>query len=69
MSQSSSNSTSRLSRNGKFRQIDITRAVKAARKAKLAIAGVRIEPDGAILIIHGETKPVAASSTTNEWDD
>jgi len=59
------------SRAAKVTQADITRAVKAAQKAKLPIAGVRIEPDGSILIIHGEPQVVAASTTSHEreWDE
>jgi len=57
------------SRAAKFTQADVTRAVKAAQKAKLTIAVVRIEPDGAIVIIQGATQPVAPSASVNEWDE
>src|SRR5262245_13733788 len=60
MSQSQpSNTVGRSNRIAKFRQADVTRAVKAAKKAKLTIAGVRIEPDGTIVIIHGAPQPVS----------
>ena len=37
-----------MSRRVTFRQADVTRAVRAATKAGLAIGGLRITPDGAI---------------------
>jgi hypothetical protein len=37
---------------------DIQRAVEAVRAAGLQIASVRIEPDGAILVIPGKPAPV-----------
>ena len=40
----------------RFTQADIKRAVKGAQKAKLAIASVRIEPDGAIVITSGDRR-------------
>ena len=43
------------SRVARFTQADIARAVKGAKKAKLAIASVRIERDGAIVIVPAET--------------
>ena len=56
-----------VSRAGKFRQIDVARALKAAQKAKLQIAAVRIEPDGTILVIPGIPEAVP-SSERNPWD-
>ena len=53
----------------RFTQADIKRAVRGAQKAKLSVAGVRIDPDGAITIIHGEPQAVAPSATLNEWDE
>lgn len=58
----------RARRAGRFRQMDVTRALKAAQKAKLQIAAVRIEPDGTILVIPG-TPETVPSSERNPWDD
>jgi hypothetical protein len=59
----------RTSRAVRFKQADVARAVKAAQKAKLPIGGVRIEPDGSILIVTGQPEPVAPSDALNEWED
>lgn len=52
----------------RFREKDVARAIRGAQKAKISIAAVRIEPDGAILVIPGTPEPVAASAP-NPWDD
>jgi hypothetical protein len=44
------------------------RAFKAAAAAKMQLAGVRIEPDGSILLIPG-TPETVPSSDANPWDD
>jgi hypothetical protein len=52
----------------KFTEADVARALKAAQKAKISVACVRIEPDGTILIIPGTPEPVAGSAP-NPWDE
>ena len=52
----------------RFRERDVVRVIKAARKANMPLAAVRIEPDGSILVIPGTPEVVAASSH-NPWDD
>jgi hypothetical protein len=65
-----SKSVNRPSRARKVRQGDVARAVKAAQKANLPIAAVRIEPDGAIVIIHGAPQPPAPPAPAiNVWDE
>ena len=49
------------SRAGKFREIDVVRALRAAQKAKLQVGVIRIEPDGTILLIPGTPEAVPSS--------
>lgn len=51
----------------RFTQADVARAIRAAKKEKLEIAAVRIEPDGTILIVPGTSSAVAVSEV-NPWD-
>lgn len=54
----------------RFRQSDVTRAVKAARDAGLAVGGVEIMPDGTIRVTVGqESRPAPAPQKMNEWDE
>lgn len=57
------------SRQARFTQADIARAVKGARKAQLEIAAVRIEPDGSITLIPGSPASVQPSPDPNTWDE
>lgn len=51
-----------------FRERDVTRAVKAAKKAGVEVARVRIAPDGTIVIDVGKPIPLAPDDQPNEWD-
>lgn len=51
----------------RFTQSDVTRAIRAAIAANLAIAAVRIAPDGTILIIPG-TPATVTPWEANPWD-
>jgi hypothetical protein len=55
----------------KFRQSDLTRALKAARAAGIEIARFEIEKDGKIVVVPG--KPIEAPGNEkperNEWDE
>ena len=51
-----------------FKQIDVARAIRAAKAAQITIAAVRITRDGDILVIPGQPEPVPSSPTVNEWD-
>jgi hypothetical protein len=53
-----------------FKEVDVMRAVKAARKAGLEIAGVKVSRDGDIVILAGKLREASkAEAETNEWDD
>lgn len=49
-----------------FRQIDVTRAVRAAVAAGLNVTRIEIDPDGRIVLIHGDG-PVTADTPFDEW--
>jgi hypothetical protein len=55
-----------------FKESDVTRAVKAVRKAGLDVTRVEISPDGKITVIvksdNGEGKDRKVEAT-NPWDD
>jgi hypothetical protein len=57
-----------MRRAARFTDADLARAIKAALKAKLQIACVRIEPEGTILLISGDPDRVAISML-NPWDE
>jgi hypothetical protein len=49
-----------------FTKRDLMRAVEALQAAGLQVASIRIEPNGAILLIPGEPVP---NSEPNPWDE
>ena len=49
-----------------FRQTDITRAIKAVRKAGLGVARTEIDRDGTIRIVHGVEAPTEAQAF-DDW--
>jgi hypothetical protein len=52
----------------RFKERDVVRVIKAARKANMAVAAVEIMPDGCIRVIPG-TPEVVAASAPNPLDD
>jgi len=46
-----------VTRPARFTQSDLTRAVKAAEKAGLCVAGYEIRPDGTIKVLTGNGEP------------
>jgi hypothetical protein len=50
----------------KFKQCDVTRAVKAVAKAGVAVAGVEIAPDGKIVIRTGADGTVHSNDLDRE---
>jgi hypothetical protein len=53
----------------KFRQNDVTRAVKAVAAAGVDIARVEIDKTGTIRIITLKAEPNGQGREANEWDD
>jgi hypothetical protein len=52
----------------KFRQADLTRAVKATTAAGLSVARVEVDPEGKIVVVVGEPTKVEGQPAANEWD-
>lgn len=55
-----------MSRKATFQESDLSRALRAARKAGLEIARVEIDQSGKIVLVTGEPETVGRA---NEWDD
>lgn len=55
-----------MRRPARFTEADLSRAIKAAKKAELPIGSVRILPDGTILVIPGQ--PETQAPSPNPWD-
>jgi hypothetical protein len=51
-----------MTRAARFSQADLTRAVRAAEKAGLSVAKIRIEPSGAIEVVAGQPEEQNDSS-------
>jgi len=53
-----------------FKEADVRRAVKAARKAGVEIAGIKVSRGGDIIIVAGKPKEANdAFETANPWDE
>jgi hypothetical protein len=55
-----------MTRPARFRQSDLTRAVKALAKAGVPVASAKVAPDGTIVLLTGESQ--AANDTGNPLD-
>ena len=53
----------------KFRQRDLTRAVKGAMAAGLSVARVEVDTTGRIIVIAGKAAETGEPSHVNEWDE
>jgi hypothetical protein len=52
-----------------FRQRDVAAAIRAARRAGIEVARIKIERDGTITIISGKPEePDTTGAEVNEWD-
>jgi hypothetical protein len=60
----------RAQRPSTFRQVDVTRALRAAVAAGLPVAGYTIDKDGKIVVQIGTARdPAAGAPNPKEWDD
>jgi hypothetical protein len=53
----------------RFRQRDITKAIKGVVAAGVEVAQVRISATGDIVVLAGKATTEIAAETRNEWDD
>ena len=51
----------------RFRQSDLTRALKGAIAAGIKIASIEIDPAGKIVIMTGTNELVASTSALDKW--
>jgi hypothetical protein len=51
----------------KFRQSDLTRALKAAISAGLQVESVEIDPSGKIIIMTGAKEPASPANALDKW--
>lgn len=54
-------------RASRFREADVTRAIRGAQKAGMPVSVVEIGPDGSILVRSAEAT-AAGGRDANEWD-
>lgn len=50
----------------RFKQVDLTRALKGAQKAGMQVGRIEIDPSGRIVIVSDASAPVGGA---NEWDE
>lgn len=56
-------------RASKFRQSELSRAIKAVEGAGLHVCRIEVEPDGKIVVLtDGRSNGTQQSNTENEWD-
>jgi hypothetical protein len=51
----------------RFRQADVTRAMKAVKAAGVAVARIEVEPSGKVIIVAGQPAE-GVMPAENEWD-
>lgn len=52
-----------------FKEIDLTRALRAAKKAGADVVRAEVARDGKIVLVLNRDSDVTPSSEHNEWDD
>jgi hypothetical protein len=52
-----------------FKEIDLTRALRAAKKAGADVVRAEVARDGKIVLVLNRDSDVPPSSEHNEWDD
>lgn len=56
-----------MTRPAKFRQPELTRAIRGALKAGANVSGAEINPDGTIRVLFEKAAPETPSSALDEW--
>ena len=51
-----------------FRQIDVTRALRAAKAAGIEVDRIEIAPDGTIIVVTEKTDAADGGEIGNPWD-
>lgn len=52
-----------------FKEIDLVRALRAAKKAGVDVARAEVAKDGKIVLVLNEADKATADTKRNEWDE
>ena len=52
-----------------FKEVDLTRALRAAKKAGVNVARAEVARDGKIVLVLSKDNEVPPNCERNEWDD
>ena len=56
-----------MQRSHRFKQVDVSRAVKGATAAGLKVSRVEIDADGKIVLVSGDAAPKGPASDFDTW--
>jgi hypothetical protein len=52
-----------------FKEVDLTRALRAAKKAGADVARAEVARDGKIILVLSKNEETRSNSERNEWDE